>query len=988
MYDRLLLPDADGLRAKIAELCSTDTAWQRRWDRFAREANSGHDRFLHAALMAVVTGEQAWRDRLHAQLSRAKDWYQTLLELGHQDTDPWIHSAKLTRLAIAIDWAWDLEAIEPDLQQELAEMLLRDALTHAYVTMHHRIPPHANNQGLALSLYMVVLGLTFGLRRGEDPIARHLLYTGLHHLPIQVALLPMGGYSGEGSTYLGQVADPLMALTCGVMEQATDVDFFNQALAPTGNHIRGILGLNARLRGVSGLLLPWNQHGLQRTMAGTTAAWWSWRTDDASAYRAFIEADGWELSETFAWFGDDHVWQWVYMPPTVSAEPTSGDHPKEKSNSRSCTKNIPRDPDCWAEPYIAAALRNADRSLQLTQFFNMADPLPVRRHVHPNAIHLEAWDSPLTVDGNSHTGFPLTDRPETQWIRYYGKKPERRSWAAGSIAAHSCVYPEGHEALRPKRVDFNRSPAQAVAGQITDFRTETQGLNQFTVDTTGFYEPAVDAKHVSRTASLVDDALWLVEDRMTCASSHRWVWQLVTRPGLVSTPYGARLTTAEAVVLDLVDLDGAPGKVEDVVGYPTTLEQRCCHYRKLAKGKSVRFLTLLIAQLGRVLIADWSEQWLGGWVDNAEKISPSRNAKDASLIVSPISLADSYDADIPAPEAKTLWMQRSCNAPPSVEGDRVLLELPRAMEYRVWIGDHELGVDPFKTHGKEPRLVAPYLDVTEYLEPAQPNMITLAFPNSAGEPVAGSIRLHRCINPPAPQISCSTQSSINMSNVVVKASGREHQIDLENLRLQDQTTSPQQGFANSTSANPVITCATMESTWRKQLSFSTVQTKASDWEGHVVNRIRACVNTIECPENSQLQYLISFLNDPDPLVQMVAARALGRTCSPRAATALRKKLGREIDAMCNGSKPPPLGCVQVREMCLLSLGELGDPAAASVVARCLHPEEFYGVRRLAAQTLGLLKDPASRVALEPWLNDSDPETAAAAALSLSELSLL
>ncbi|MEO0965236.1 MAG: HEAT repeat domain-containing protein [Planctomycetota bacterium] len=917
---------------------------------------------MHAAFCALVTGQAAWREKLSEQLRRVPGWYAGLVELGKQDTDPWIHSAKMMRLAIALDWAWDLDAVDEAERDGLVDLVLRDAFENAFVALHRRVPPHANNQGLALALHLAVTGYVFGVRRGQDPLARRLLEYGLHHLPMQIGLLPPGGYSGEGSTYLAGVADPLTVLACAFIEAITGEPWFERQIAPSGNSFKQVLRLNRHLRTPSGLLLPWNQHGFQRRGSGLPAAYWAHQTGDASVYAKHLAEDGWELGHSFAWFDDSHLWEFIFMPPPdelEAPETTPGIQSPGTASYQS-----------WREDMTAAALVSPDQHHQLAQAFNVVGSMPARLHVHPNMVHLESWGSPLTVDGNSHEGFPLSTHPDMQWTHYYSQAPKQIDWSQGSIAAHSCVYPVGHEAMISPDQSFGYAPEDTPLGRVTHFEPNAipPGAHTPTLasDVTAFFRHLLDAQRISRASAWVDDRCWVIEDRIDCDTPHEWAWQLVTRPGASKTAYGARLMTAEAVVLDIVDLDGHAAELVDVPGYPTSLEGHCQHYRKQAASSlQTTFRTALIPQLGRELVEDWTDGWTGTWREGTDQ----ENTKPSETDGEPIAFAHVFyrSADH---AGQTLVLQRPCDLDSDQASDGLLLELPRASGMRCFIDGIELSIPEMMSHTKEPRLVAPFLDL-QAAASARQFTVELHLPIDGPTPVLGHARLHRRIDPSPPQVEY-------------------HEGQFE-LRIGDHTTSFDWRRMNHGS-EPVAAdlpqgeaLEQVEAQWLNALppaAVDEVQTKPMGRE--TLDRLRRCLATPDRQEPHETRWLIQALNDPERIVQLAAASALGHIKEPQAAAALRDKLAEEIENAEGDSFGHGYG-VRLREMCIISLERLGDRQAAPLIASCLRDGEFYGVRRLAANALGRVGDASYIPTLEAWQNDFDPETAFAAKRQITKL---
>ncbi|NJK92131.1 MAG: hypothetical protein HC904_10060 [Blastochloris sp.] len=114
------------------------------------------------------------------------------------------------------------------------------------------------------------------------------------------------------------------------------------------------------------------------------------------------------------------------------------------------------------------------------------------------------------------------------------------------------------------------------------------GLQVLAAECRDFYQPDFDVESIRRSSALVEDKVWVVVDEIEAASSHEFTWQLVLRQGARATDYGARLHTAEQVVLDVIHLDAGRVEWQDMPGYPSSLENpviicaSVCRVRRLS----------------------------------------------------------------------------------------------------------------------------------------------------------------------------------------------------------------------------------------------------------------------------------------------------------------------------------------------------------------------------------------------------------------------
>jgi hypothetical protein len=128
-------------------------------------------------------------------------------------------------------------------------------------------------------------------------------------------------------------------------------------------------------------------------------------------------------------------------------------------------------------------------------------PLGDGGHGHYDALSIEiaAGGAPLIVDPGRFT--------------YAEGEPNLRRWFKGTTA-HNTVTVEGLDQTPYRRGKPKRPVAEAAAG----VRTTRPGLD---VLRGAVYSPAYDAVH-TRTIVFLDDAYWIVEDRLAAPAVHRY----------------------------------------------------------------------------------------------------------------------------------------------------------------------------------------------------------------------------------------------------------------------------------------------------------------------------------------------------------------------------------------------------------------------------------------------------------------------------------
>ncbi len=200
-------------------------------------------------------------------------------------------------------------------------------------------------------------------------------------------------------------------------------------------------------------------------------------------------------------------------------------------------------------------------------------PLGDGGHGHYDLLSVEAWDGPrpLILDPGRFT--------------YAEGTPNWRRWFRGT-AAHNTVCVDGLDQTSYAR---GRSAAPAATGRLLG-RTTAAGLDVLAAEARS---PLYDAVHVRRVA-LVDGAYWVIEDRLTAPSGHRYDLRFHLAPGPAELAGGgsvlgrdAALTVAGADSLSLED-----GWISPRYG----IRHAAPVISAMAEGRSARFVTVLAAR--------------------------------------------------------------------------------------------------------------------------------------------------------------------------------------------------------------------------------------------------------------------------------------------------------------------------------------------------------------------------------------------------------
>lgn len=418
----------------------------------------------------------------------------------------------------------------------------------------------------------------------------------------------------------------------------------------------------------------------------------------------------------------------------------------------------------------------------------------------------------------------------------------------------------------------------------------------------------------------------------------------------MATPWGVRLTTAEHVVLDVVPLEGAGGgTLVDIDGYPSLLEKRCHHYRRMQHGTAASWTTVLIPRLARTDLADLTTGWTGWWEDGGE-----RGAMDLEQV---------WMETAAHPGAVCTW-ERTVDLP---AGDDLLLELPRTYAIAATLDGVELEVPELgHYHSGEPICQSPFVALPTGL--ARRATLRLRFVKLGSLGPTGRIALHRRLAVPPPVVSCA-------GDRLTVELGRSHVVDLARVR-----SAPAAAHAHvQRGEDPLAVAAGLLSS----LHLDDGAIDPAWWSSTSADRARACCASVLRSDRTQQSRVITLLSDPSWDVRLAAAAALVHLGTRDAVPGLLAALDAETPALvadkAYGAR------YRVRELCLLALHRIGDPATRPVFERCLTRDEFYGVRRLAAAALRDLGTVDSLPALQAWTGDADGETSVAAKTAITAI---
>ena len=544
MFDTTLIESLPRLRQKLATATGPLLHY---WQWMQHAARHAPERYAwYQPFCAMVTEDAAFLEEARRAVLRfvtqlpAQDCI-SLVQYHH-----WAAAAPVGRWSILYDWVAERAPFTAQEHRQVREALLDYGIKHILPALQTKSRLDDNNQVLSLALSATALGWVFG-RHGADPLAEALLDYGLERLHILMDAIPEGGYSGEGSSYMLQIFGPGMVFSAKLLEEITGTPWMKRPAAKTGASVEDILRMCAREYSPGGLCLPWDHHGY--TPAGNLflpvvlAA----ETGESQWLDLPRRLGTWSVELNTMWGYDDKVWALLWWPDDPA--------PVEQSPFTN-----------WMVPEVAGGLIADATGFSVVQAWDRCGNTGLstsRCHVNPNTVLMEAFGSPLTMDGHTKPGSALRFPGCQQVVHYFGT-PRESDWSEGALGAHSCL-------LVDDRADY--ISATSVTGEGLCM-VDLPGLRAVSADATAFYVDGwKDVRRVIRTTILLDDSRVLITDRAEFAQAHEVSTRFYLRPQAVRTGDGVLLETPEGVRATFRPVGNPNISVEAVPGFPTTLEE-------------------------------------------------------------------------------------------------------------------------------------------------------------------------------------------------------------------------------------------------------------------------------------------------------------------------------------------------------------------------------------------------------------------------------
>ncbi|MHB9023058.1 MAG: HEAT repeat domain-containing protein [Armatimonadota bacterium] len=598
----LLVGDTwDGIAGKLQ---GPRSALAPQWQHFIRLSRSDPEWYApYTVLTAVLTKDAE-------DCARARQAFLRFVELqaeGEISIDAQYHThvvtAPLGRWAIYYDWIADLGWFSPAEDRRVREYLLHFGNIFALQHVQSR-RLEFDNQVLANAFSATAVGHVLGYKRGDSALARRMYHSGLAALQIMLARIPAGGYSGEGSTYQEHVVAPLTLLSALLIEEITGVAML-RGETPVARSIQEMLALAYDTMGPSGLLPAWDDYGFQAATNKMVLTYLARLTQDPRPLAAIRDLHLWYRPTLPAWELDDRLWTLLWWPATMNAAVPS-------------FQAAP-----WMRPEICGALVDQPRQLRLFQYWDRCYGVPFsgRAQVDPNAITLEAFGSPILVDGNGELDPALAPVPTASVLTYIGERTRASvgeyffsAWGvrsteeeltrramSGSVSCANALILDGESWYVPL------SPVQGH-GEALHAHGELQVLRS---DATAIYRDRYDVSAVTRTSVLVKGQYLLVSDRVCAATPHQVTWQAFLRRQVTHDSLRMTVETPELVHCDLIPLQPGTWALAPVSNYPKNLDEGKSVRTQFTVPAScdVRLDMALLPQLGYQIVEDITDGW-------------------------------------------------------------------------------------------------------------------------------------------------------------------------------------------------------------------------------------------------------------------------------------------------------------------------------------------------------------------------------------------
>jgi len=712
------------------------------WQHFLQLTREDSQRFrAYSALAAVVT--ETTHDR-----ALARQAMLSLVDSADEaacSCEAQLHShvlaAPLARWALYYDWLVDY-GLFTRTEQKAIESTMIDL---AWVYVEQRLTARSllfDNQLLADAMGAAAVGWIMGVRRGSSPIARHMFKHGMHWLRSIIGILPPGGYGLEGSTYQQTVVLPMATLAGAMIETIDGSPVFYRGLPPNHRPLMALLHSAHQLVGPSGCWPGWDEYGICRADLKANLALLSRLTGDRTPLQTIVQHNLWHSNAMPAWEVDDRLWTLLWWPD-------ESDLHFESTPKRT-----------WMIPQVAAALQSEKNKLRLFQCWDETGGMGCagRGHCDPNSVTLEAFDSPILLDGagkppcvdpsqfSKIAAYAGSERLEavrqyfsSQWDQTVSDADAINISTAGSVGWSNSIIVDDEPWYLPLNPCHGEGLSIHEAGPI----------QLVSSDATRFYTDRYDVRQVRRTSMLLHGRYALVTDRIAFDSPHRITWQAYARQNL--RVHGSRITinTPEQVQCDVICGQNASWHTTDIADYPRSPEAGSTLIQLRYESACQHRADVLLAPQQCVdQPADLTEGWL-------RHVGSDRRA---------VSLHDAWLNDPGRSDLARIFERKLVLD--NTSSERIFLRIQSATpSLEVFVNNSliQSTIKPMRGVWEDSLAVLPlFYDITDAIRPGE-NQLTLRSPWMHGETLAGPVTLLRRIETAPVTLDVTSPSTASVS---------------------------------------------------------------------------------------------------------------------------------------------------------------------------------------------------------------------------------
>jgi hypothetical protein len=559
MYPLLMGCSPDALRGKLADEHSPLAPWWRHLLTLAKQDPLWYSPYT--VLAAVVTADEVYCDLARTAMLHFVEMREEAEISNEAQYHTHVFGAPLGRWAIFYDWLADLDLFTAEENAALKETFLDQALLFPMQHLQSR-QRSFDNQIMANAFAAAAVGYVFGMKRGDDALGRRLFSSGVNWLHEILGYLPVGGYSPEGSTYHEQVVEPLTVQAARLLQETTGIDPFTTGIAPANLPVQKLLDTSYKMIGPAGLLPAWDAYGYQYATIKSGLTYLARLTGDPGPLAVIRDHRLWYRNAHPAWEMDDRLWTLVWWPEDVDF---------------SAPATFPN----WLIPEVAGSLQDAETKVRLYQYWDECGGVPSsgRSQVDPNNITLEAFQSPILMDGHGNPSKEVLPLPVEAIAGYIGERTIQTvqeyifsAWGAEITREHAAEYAMNGSVGMANSLVFDDEgwyvPMLPVRGEGQALHT-TGPLAVLRGDVTRYYTDRYDVSRVTRASALVGGRYVLVADRVTSTTPHALTWQAYLRPEAILDGARAVVRTPEQVRCDVIPLQEGGLTLTPVEGYPT-----------------------------------------------------------------------------------------------------------------------------------------------------------------------------------------------------------------------------------------------------------------------------------------------------------------------------------------------------------------------------------------------------------------------------------